>query len=169
MAAAWKDRLKSVLDQDGNQKKDTQPFHFYLSTVAFPKIFVCVQQSPKNDVWGKEDPGNLGLLSLQHIDTEPGSPFKLSATERPGWYMYMEDNDVKLCEQVKDPDGHWKMQLTDPKKYKKDHHVKLYTVNSSGEPVMYAYMEHTGDHYVLKCSTKKPDDDGVFIVHEVPK
>lgn len=176
MAATWKERFSSsFLDQDDNPKDDMQPpkddmqpFYLYLSTVEFPKIFVCVQQSGQgNDVLGNQDPGNLGNLALQHIDAKQGSPFKLSATGRPGWYMYMTDNDVKLCEEVINPDGHWKMQEIDPKKYKKQHHVNLSTVNSSGEPV-YAYMEHTGDHYVLKCSTTKPCNNGVFIVHQPP-
>ena len=154
--------------EDGVQGDDTK---FVLTTVAFPKIYVCVEQSPGNDVWGKKapHPKDLAVFTLHHINpSEQGSPFKLSAIGRPDWHMYTNytDNYVKVSKKVETPESDWHIQEIVRHKKKKKFNVRLYTVNSSGERV-YAYMQDNEDHYV-RCSTTEPGDNGVFIIN-LPK
>ena len=164
----WFSSFAMNLDQ---QRVPRDGIQFVLTTVAFPKIYVCVEQSPGNDVWGKKAPQSKGLavFTLQHIKSENGSPFKLSAIDRADWYIYTKhtDNYVKVSKKVENSESYWKMHEIDRDKKKKKFHVWLYTENSSGERV-YAYMQDNEDHCV-RCSTIEPGDNGVFIVQEVPK
>ena len=164
----WFSSFAMNLDQ---QRVPRDGVQFVLTTVAFPKIYVCVEQSPGNDVWGKKapHPKDLAVFTLHHINpSEPGSPFKLSAIGRPDWYMYTNytDNYVKVSKKVENPASYLHMQETGRDKKKKKFNVRLCTVNLSGEQV-YAYMQDNEDHYI-RCSTIEPGDNGVFIVHKVP-
>lgn len=105
------------LDQDADPKDGTK---FVLTTVAFPKIYVCVAQSPGNDVWGKKDPQPTDL-AIFTLKSEPGSSFKFSAIRRPDWYMYTNYMDyyVKVSTKVENPDSYWKMEEIGRDKKKK--------------------------------------------------
>ena len=165
MAATYKnpdERFSSFAEKFSNPKTEQdETFQMVLSTVASSKRFVSVQESPKDKVWGMENPppsqGILTATRIAHTDY-----VLLSATGR---YMYAnkEQGHIKVCNEEPGPDGNWNIEVVNIDESKKKIYIMLTTVNRS-EP-LYAYMQDTGEYYVMS-SKSTPGDKGIFIAEQ---
>ena len=142
-----------------NTKPPTIDVPFVLSTVASPKIYVSVEECPKNNVLGKHNPAkSLGIIDGTQI-TGTDDRFLLYFTGRPDWYIYVEGSYVKVRNEYPGPEGQWKITYIG-KDLQGNPKIMLSTDNS-----MYMYMQNTGDYCVMS-STIRPGDEGIFIAEK---